>query len=448
MPLQPAVGLQPRPAPASPTSIHSLGLLACCALGLALHLLFFWPGYVSFDVRSQLDQGLHGPITDVSPPANALLLAVSHALGGHGGALFALNAVVLWASSGWILLRLRARARHWLLLPLALPLLPLLPHLWTDLHLLAVLAMASALLLGGATAERPRARLLAFLGALLLVLWSTWIRQNALLAALPLALLIVIWLSRGRSLRWRLLMVALLLAAIATARAGAGWVVQQPVSVWAVTPLWDLQALSLRADRVLLPEGFHGPGLDVEELRAAYSPNTAVPLFGDTPSGVRNPTMERFDAASRHALLEAWVGAVAGDPAGWLAHRWTVFRRLFGAHRQGDLRYMVDSPEFFEASAPQGWRASLHQSARGLIERGKQLGVFAPGPAWLLGLLMLVLAKLRGPGLLPALQWALLVSALAYVLALFALTPSAEQRYLAWPLWATLCAAALALVRR
>jgi hypothetical protein len=198
---------------------------------------------------------------------------------------------------------------------------------------------------------------------------------------------------------------------------------------------------------VLLPEGLVGPGMQVEELRAAFSPNTAVPLFARTPTGVADPTVERFDVARRDALLAAWWRAVRDDPLGWAAHRWTVFRRLFGAHRGSDLRYMVDSPEFLAGAEPQGWRAALHQSFRHMIESGKRWGLFAPGAGMLLGLGVFAHGRRSGSGSAPGLQYALLASALLYVAALFPLTPSAEQRYLAWPLFALTAAALLASAR-
>lgn len=428
----------------------SFGATAFCLAALLLQLLVFWPGYVSFDVLSQLEQGRSGLIYDISPPANALLLGGFDRLVAGTGLLFGLNALLFWGALAAVLTALPLRRAHLWLLPGLFPLLPLLPHAWSDLHLLSVLALASALILHALRAADPKAARWLWIGALLVLAWSTWVRHNALLAALPLALLVALVPARpGNAAGWvrRGLQAAGVLVLLLLVRAGSGLVVDRPVSVWAVTPMWDLQALSLRAGRVLLPPALIGPGLDVDELRAAFSPNTAVPLFARTPSGVADPTVERFDPARRDALLSAWADAVRVDPGGWLAHRWTVFRRLFGAHRQGDLQHMVDSPEFLAGEAPAGWRGALHQRVRQAIEAAKRWGLLAPAPALLLGAALFVAGRRGGAGRAPELQWALLASALVYLLALFPLTPSAEQRYLAWPLWAVLAAAALALAR-
>lgn len=428
-----------------PLHLNALRIPLLCAGACLLQLLIAYPGYVSFDVRSQLEQGRSGVIYDVSPPANALLLGASDALGIGTGGLFVLNAVLLWTALGLLLNAVAVRPIQIGLLPAALPLIPLLPHAWSDLHLLSLLALAAALLLRAAQSEHPQFRRLLWVIALLLLGWSTWVRHNAILAALPLAL--VPLLDARLSRRARVAAAAAIIAALLLVRATGGLVIDRPTSVWAVTPMWDLQALSLRAERVLLPQGLVGPGMQVAELRAAFSPNTAVPLFARTPTGVADPTVERFDDTRRRALLGAWWQAVRDDPLGWAAHRWTVFRRLFGAHRGSDLRYMVDSPEFLAGAEPQGWRASLHQSFRQLIEAGKRLGLFAPAVGMLLALGVYGLGRRRGPGGAPCLQYALLASALLYVAALWPLTPSAEQRYLAWPMLALIIAALLASAR-
>ena len=416
-----------------------------CAGAFLLHCLIAYPGYVSFDVRSQLEQGRSGVIYDVSPPANALLLGASDALGIGTGGLFVLNAALLWIALGLLLNAVAVRPIQVLLLLAALPLIPLLPHAWSDLHLLSLLALSAALLLQAGRSESRRRRLQLWLVALLLLGWSTWVRHNAILAALPLALLPLVQGHWRRATQ--LGCAAVILAGLLLVRAAAGLVVDRPTSVWAVTPMWDLQALSLRADRVLLPEGLVGPGMQVAELRAAFSPNTAVPLFARTPTGVADPTVERFDVARRNALLGAWWEGVRDDPLGWAAHRWTVFRRLFGAHRGGDLRYMVDSPEFLAGAEPRGWRAALHQTFRQLIDAGKRWGLFSPAAGMLFAVGVFALGRRRGPGLAPGLQYALLASALLYVAALWPLTPSAEQRYLAWPMFALITAALLASAR-
>jgi hypothetical protein len=423
----------------------SRSLLIGFAFVAAVFAVVFYPGYVSFDIASQLAQGRSGQLSDVSPPANALLLAIAFALGEGTGPLFLLNTLLICASTAWILAVLNLRKAHWLLLICALPLLPILPHVWTDVHLLASLSLATALLLYASSAESPRAARLACLAALVLLAWSTWVRHNAILAVIPLAILPFYIRSGRTSLAARTGVIALVVLALVLIRATSSLVVERPSSVWAVTLMWDLQHLSIERGEVLFPPAFVGPGMDIADLEQAFSPNTAVPLFAQTRSGVRNPTLAPFDAGMRAEIWAAWIQAVLSDPQHWLAHRWTVFHRLFGPHWHGDLVEMVDSPVFLESGGRALWRSRLHELARLAMESGKRAGVFAPWPGFLLSIALLVASRLRGRGAAPRLQAALVVSALAYIAALFPLTPSAEQRYLVWPLWALIVAAALAL---
>jgi len=427
----------------------SVGLMALCCIAF---ILVFYPGYVSFDVLDQLEQGRTGNFSNVSPPANALLLGLSFALSGSTAPLFLLNTIVLFASLAWIIAMLRLNAAHLLLLLAVLPLIPILPHLWTDVHLAAVLALATALMLFASKTDRPIHRHMAWLGVLLILCWATWVRHNAILAVLPLALLPIAQAVFGtREVRARSILVMsalVLVVALVFIRSTSNWVVDRPASTWAVTTMWDLQYLSIEAGEVLLPEHFIGPGMDIDDLQQAYSPNSAVPLFVRTSSGVRNPTLETFAPENSQQLLGAWLDAIVDNPLGWLEHRSTVFVRLFGAHKEDDLVYMVDSPRFLHPEARVGWQIGMHDQVRVIVEKGKDLGLFSPWISFLIALCAIVAGWRQGFGRTAALQVALLVSTALYLSMLLPLTPSAEQRYLLWPLLALVLAGVMALEKQ
>lgn len=415
-----------------------LAVAALAALGLAC-----FPGYASFDVVSQLDQARRGTIDDVAAPAMALLFIAS-ADGSQGtGAVFLVD-LLLVAAASLILLR-AARAPTWCLALLAAglpPLLLLLPHAWSDVHLLACLALATALALQRQAAPPGAARLALGIAIIVLLGWATWTRHNAILAAWPLALLLLparwsrpLWLGGA-------VLVGLALVAV---RALSSLAVDAPRSVWAVTPMWDLQALSIRRDAVLLPEGFVGPGMDVAQLRAAFSPYSAVPLFGGTRSGVRNPTLERLDPVLAERLRGAWFAAVLASPRDWLAHRARVTRGLLGTHRGDDLVRMVDVPSFPPEARRAPWQDALHAHWRGIATSLHARGLATAGLPLLVGSILLAVAALRGWRRFDATSQALLASALLYALPFTVVAPSAELRYLAWPMWAWLAAGLMAL---
>lgn len=421
---------------------HSM-VLGCCMLA-GIQAVTFFPGYVSFDVLSQLGQARAGVIDDVSPPAAALLFRAGERIVEGTGAIFLLNTTLFWLGTA-LLLSARAVSAWPVLLvaATATPLLVLLPHLWTDVHMLAVLAVCCGLAAGLETARRPASRALLFAAALCCLLWATWVRHNAILAVLPLAWMLALHASPKSVARAGLLRAAgvwvLLAAVLLSARAAAVWVVDRPTSVWAVTPMWDLQAISVASGQQRLPSGFAGPGLDVDQLERAFSPATAVPLFEGTTSGVRNPTLERLSAEDAHELLAAWATAVREHPASWLAHRMRVAGMLLGPHLRADLVHMVDSPSFLPGYALHGWRQAWHAEVRVAIETGKRIGLASAWPALMLGIGLLLIAWWRGRRT-DALTACLFVSAALYGGSLIVLAPSAELRYLAWPLWALLAA--------
>jgi hypothetical protein len=435
--------MPPRPAPPRWPFLAAL-------VFAGLQLAVFFPGYVSFDVLSQLEQARSGVINDVSPPA-ALLCRLGEQLVAGTGAVFVLGTLLFWGGCAllWRARRLSPAAALVAAL-LGLPLGLLLPHLWTDLHLLAVLALYCGVVAGLGQRE-GLSRGLLWLLALGLLGWATWVRHNAILAVLPLAWLLV---PQPAALAGRLEprrlprlalwgMLAVLLVAL---RSFSGVAVDQRVSVWAVTPLWDLQALSVAGERLRFPDGFTGAGISVAELRGVYSENTAVPLF-ETPSGIRNPTLELFTAEPATALLNAWWRGVLEQPLDWLQHRWRVFGRLFGPHTEGDLVHMVDSPRFAPDAPRAAWQEALHTPWRAVVERYKALGGASAGVFLLAALAVFALGR-RGQGAPDPLAGCLVLSALLYVAALFPLTPSAELRYLAWPLWACAVAAVVAWAPR
>ena len=138
-----------------------------------------------------------------------------------------------------------------------------------------------------------------------------------------------------------------------------------------------------------------------------------------------------------------WFSALSDAPLAWVQHRLRVFLRLFGPHHEGNLTYMVDSPQFAPDAQRAAWQETLHTPLRAGLDRYKAWGGASAGVFLLLALFAYAAgrSRQREHDVLPV---CLLLSALLYTAALLPLTPSAELRYLAWPLWACALAAVLA----
>jgi hypothetical protein len=210
--------------------------------------------------------------------------------------------------------------------------------------------------------------------------------------------------------------------------------IERKLDTWAVSMMFDLQAVSIEKNQVLLPATMVGPGMSVAQLSQAYNPYSGTLLFSGTQSGVVNPTISPLSLENARQLRVAWQKVLL-EPAFW-AHRWRLMRGLFGTHRSAELRGLADAPALVSyADNPPLERSfpGLHQHYRTGIEMAFKTPIFSAG--WLmLTALLLLLLRFRS---LAAAQISriklLLSSAWLYALPYVLVAPSAELRYLLWP---------------
>lgn len=418
------------------------------ALLLALPLLAAWPGYLSFDAAFQFQQALQGRYADIAPPALPMLWHGLLAMGlpATSGPLALTFLLYAFGFGRWVaVLQAQGRpAAAWalaLLGPCCPMLLLLLPHVWTDVWLAGALLGASALL------AAPRLGAWTHPGLWLLLALAVALRHNALLAVLPLVGAWVLRLGVRPRLAPRLILGALLLALVCA----PGWAlrsqVEQRLDTWAVTPLFDLQAVSVATGVQRLPAELVGEGMDVDQLRAALHPYSATRLFSGTRSGVTNPTVAPLTTVQAHALLQAWWPLVV-EPT-WWQHRARLMVGLLGPHHGPHLEGLADHParEAVAGVAPLADAyPALHARYRQVVEALRPGWWYAPGLYLLLGTLAAALhARGRRPGV-PGHAAVLMLSAWIYTLAYAPLAPSAETRYVLWPVlaaWIVLLSAPL-----
>lgn len=411
-------------------------IVALPALLIGAVLLAAWPGYLSHDSAYQFWQARTGAFGDVSPPLWPLLwrLSLLAGLPASSGPLLLIGLLFSAGFGGIALAAWRtgqarlAWAVAWLG-PSCPVLVVLLPHLWTDV-LLAATGLATMAVLQLAP---PRQLAGAFLLGLLL-LAMTGLRHNAVLAVLPLA---ACWLWRwwptaptAARLGGLVAMVALLLGANALLR---DVLVEQRHDTWAVTPLHDLQAVSIATGTVRIPASLAGPGLTVDELRAAFHPHSATTLFSGTRSGVHDPVSAPLQPHQRDQLLDAWL-ALPTEPAYW-QHRGQLFGAMLGP-QTGALRGLAESPTLNRyADNPPMERAFplLHDGYRKLADLLHGVGLYSAGALLLLAMLGAPWLHARRADPLRATGLWLLASALAYAVPYLLIAPSAELRYLLWP---------------
>lgn len=439
--------------PPTPRSTRTRWPLLLAALaGIAFFYACYYPGAMSLDSAVIWSQARGAPSTNIYGAGLRWLWQITDAIWSGPGAPFLIQLVLFWSGLALIANALEcgdlARIGFMLAAAFAPVIFVLLAHLWTDVLLLATLAFAVGALLCWRDTRRA-GWLVAFWLALT---FAMTLRHNALPAAVPLVAhcLVLHLRSRTPALGYRR---AILVASVAVLCAGLYAVgglsalsAQRRFAVWPATAMWDLAAISIKADRVLLPEVTRKPELTPDDLRAAYVPYANVPVFTATQRHVIGPFFLLGDPAVT-AVDDAWVEAIFAHPAAYAAHRWRLTRALFGTKRRSwphELVYVDDEFAFRDNPAVAANGSALHAACVRIAEALHDTVALAPWPYLVLSFAALAVAVRRRAQANAQTAIAVLVSGLAYAAPLPLIAPSAELRYLGWTCFAAIIGAALA----
>ncbi len=373
--------------------------LAIPALILAAILFAAWPGYLSFDSAVQFWQARSDRYLDIAPPLFPWIWHQSLRFFDGTRGMLALFAALFFAAFSLLVLGAEGARRKWLIAiaaPLCPPLVLLLPHLWTDVLLAACLLLAFALIESNANRKETHpgtaVHALAGLPILVLLFAAVAVRHNGVLAVLPI---IVLWLWRlapGLSRPNRLLASGLVLVLLAGAGAAFRYrVVERSLDTWAVSLLFDLQAVSVATKTQRIPQDLVGPGMTPAELEQAFHPFSATRLFAETRAGVADPTIAPLTADQAQALRKAWLASWS-EPSFW-THRWRLFAALLGPHQDVTLRPLADPSELYQYrdNPPLTHPHPLaHQRYRDLIDLAYRTPIFSVGLILLAGSLAFV----------------------------------------------------------
>lgn len=422
------------------------------ALGFALALAAFYPGYMSWDSAYQWWQARHGQFDTVHPPLMAMLWQLTGTVLPGPGGLFVLQQALLWGAYACLAMALPWSGWQRALLVWAFgfwpPVLGLSAHLWKDVWTLSAFAWAAALLLHDLRQPSRVRRMLV----LLAVAAACAFRANAISGALPL----LAWLAwREASLARGRPGVAVVVAGTVALALAVALLSQLPSldprvrrvdSVWSVVTLWDAAGVSLREGRLVFPGPLADPGLRLEELRAAFREDTNTTVF---ETGKLRHSFDRdYDPAERAALHRlAWT-LPTRYPSSYFRHRLRLAELLYGLDPRALPDYLVFSPghHAYGDNPPVTPRPS-HLNAW----LQPRLGAMVDGPlfaGWVYLLVALAVMVVAFRGEAPPVRRAagvLAASALTYALPLALASGSAEFRYLAWPLFASCAALVLAL---
>jgi hypothetical protein len=418
--------------------------------GFAFDLAAYYPGQVSFDSAYTWWQARGGETTDTQAPVFMYVWRLCSAILPAPGSVFVLQLSLFWGGLLLVVVGLRlgpfAGAFLLLLVGVAPVAMILRAHVWTDVSLTGALLVVTGLLsLCRRTARRGWLLLAVPFG-----LYAVGLRHNALPAALPLIVYGVqqFLVAGGSVVTYSRL--ALGSGFVVVALFGAAQAINASVDrhapMWPVLAQFDLAALSIAANEVLLPRDAVGAGMDVPDLEQAHRSWGVNALLSNTKHGIRDPHTPPWTAAELDGLRRAWVAAIIAHPRAYVAHRLDVSAGLFGTHPREwprDLIFVDADVQFKDNPAIAANRSALHRALGTAADALRDTPALAAWPYLALGLLVAPLAwrdRERPPARTAGI---LLASALLYAAPLLVVAPSADLRYLLWPCVAALAAAAL-----
>jgi hypothetical protein len=445
---------------------HSAWVWVACAVFAALQLAAFYPGYMSHDSAYQWWQARSGEITTLWPPGMVLMLqAMSPLQSAAPAALYTLHSLLYWLAAGYLASQQRnAWTQGFVLTALCVfPAVAIcLPHVWSDVALAMWLLLICILLDRTTRAEAPPARCTAVLAiACAAMALSTLWRHNAWMALPPL-----LWFAASRWLQLRnpgqtpalkprfIVAVTLFALSLLVYSVVPRLVSKIHADTWAITLIWDLQALSVATDKVLVPASISS-NATLADLRQSFDPVNAVTLYVKSTSDWANSTtgLSRDQKAD---LVSAWAGAVMHAPLSYAKHRAHVFLKMIGPKRGVARDGSADDPVLLEFKD----NPKLVFANPRLLLTAQSWVAWLKPQWWASPLVWIALAttllgaclrsRSRSPGRvmrdqLPFWIWC---SGIAYLLPLAVLSPTSDLRYALWPVVACVAAACLAIRNR
>ena len=424
------------------------------ALGLAVAVLVFYPGYMSWDSAYQWWQARHDQFDATHPPVMAMLWQLTDRVVPGPGGMFLLQQALLWLALGGFAAALPCRP--WIRVAVVLvlgfwpPLFGVSAFLWKDVWTLGGFAAAAALL----TSELARPSRVRLALALVFLVLACSFRHNAITGAVPLVLWAVVrWPSRAPKGALRTLALALLVSAGvwgASKLPNLDSRVKPVDSVWSVVTLWDAAAVSVREGQLVYPPELVDPTLTVDELRGLFVDYSNGTVYH---TGKLNHSFDGdYTARERDALRRLAWDLPTRHTASYFAHRLRVTEMLFGWDRAG----LPDGQVFWPILHAYGDNPPLDvqrsplqvRMAEGLLAMVDT--PFFAGWIYLLASLVVVALGWRWRATpLAGLAAAVAASALCYALPLALASGSSEFRYMVWPVLASgMAVLLLGLARR
>jgi hypothetical protein len=295
----------------------------------------FYPGLMSFDSIYQYRQVVGDlAIRNYQPPVMVYAWKLGHALLGPG-AMLIFHQFLYWTGIALIATCIHEKNRVRIPLVVVLGLLPPLwihsATVWNDVGVTSsfLFAVGCTMLLA-----RTGARW-AFTCSALALIYGLLAKRSALFAAVPLLFCLAdAWFSsaprRGGESGGNRSRIPILAMGLFTTALLAGWAIGslgvERMTKWGTIAVWDLAAVSLREERLLIPRS----ALNVKDESEAESLARLQDAFEPHLNGTLVRAASLFPESNKKELFDAWLALPLRYPGSYLGHRSTVFLGLLG----------------------------------------------------------------------------------------------------------------------
>lgn len=431
-------------------ALNKVMVFVLAALLGTVTTFIFYPGLMSFDSIYQYRQVIGQlAVQNYHPPIMVYVWKLGHAIMGPGS-LLVFNQCVYWAAIALIGIGVHQNLLIRFFVVLVLGLLPPLwihsVTIWNDAGVMS----AFLLVVGCSLLLRDTGSRWVLVVGLVALFYGLSAKETGLPAAVPLFFLLSDAWFKSRGLRpvsatlpWMKVSLLAVGAMVCTFFVSflVGSIGVEKSTKWPTIAVWDLAAVSLAEDRLLLPES-------VLNYKGKTGAETLALLRGSFSPEVNGTLVEVVNLfpgeEAQKELLQAWLSLPRQYPDGYFTHRAQVFGRLLGVppypvhlafeHRIIDndfgLRLLNKDSRLFNFAIT--W---ISESVDTPVYRS-----WVYFALLLLGLCYSLASLFRSNAFDTRVLVYLGLSGAAYVLPLFVVAPAADFRY---TLWMVACSAVM-----
>jgi len=314
--------------------------LIICFLAFAFNLIAYYPGFLSPDGLNQYQQAVTNTYDDWHPPIMAGLWHLLNYI--YSGPLMML---IFQLGMFWVSIYLLLTAINDRLWKICIVLLSFAPfvqnfagYIIKDVQMSFTWLLASVIMFRAIARQRKLSISEAII-ALLLIIYATWIRQNALPGSLPF-LYLWVWLVFKRKARSiKIVALVVITAAITWLQFPVNYKLFNAEKTYPEVKLYleDITGIYAKTGQsYYTPYVLTGEGFDTNRLRTQYITATFDDLWDDYDGKTLLPDMEY---SSVKDLRNAWVHAIAAHPLVYLSNRADGFLYYLRVYNRTPLHY-------------------------------------------------------------------------------------------------------------